>query len=86
MTREEALGYAQEAMFIILELSLPLLIVTLVVGTLVSIVQTVTQIQEQTLTFIPKIVVAFLVLAVIGGWMLQVAVAFATRMFLEISA
>jgi flagellar biosynthetic protein FliQ len=86
MTREEALGYAQEAMFIILELSLPLLIVTLVVGTLVSIVQTVTQIQEQTLTFIPKIVVAFMVLAVIGGWMLQVAVAFATRMFLEISA
>lgn len=84
MTEGQVLSYAQQALFTALELSLPLLLTTLVVGTAVSIVQTVTQIQEQTLVFVPKILAAFLVIAIAGGWMLQSAVAFATRMFLEI--
>ena len=52
-----------------LMLSAPLLIVAMVVGLIVSILQATTSIQEQTLTFVPKIAAIMLVLALLGGWM-----------------
>ncbi|WP_185233019.1 flagellar biosynthetic protein FliQ [Teredinibacter franksiae] len=59
----------------------PLLITSLVVGLLISVVQVVTQIQEMTLTFVPKIVLAVVVIFLLGGWMLTIAVKFAEKAF-----
>ena len=58
----------------------PLLLCTLVVGVIVSILQVVTQIQEMSLTFVPKIVAAVAVLLVAGPWMLNYVVTVATRL------
>lgn len=84
MTIELVLSYGQAALLTTLSVAGPLLLSSLIVGTLISVLQAVTQVQEVTLVFVPKIVAAFLVVAVAGGWMLQVAVGFATQMFLSI--
>ncbi|QDH70160.1 flagellar biosynthetic protein FliQ [Marilutibacter alkalisoli] len=63
------------------KLAAPILLATLVVGLLISVVQVVTQIQEMTLTFVPKLVVVVVVCLMCGGWMLAVAVELAKRMF-----
>lgn len=81
MTVDYAVWIGQEALLTVLLLAAPTLLAALVVGTLVSIVQTVTQLQEVTLSFIPKMAAVFLVLALAGGWMLQTAVTFGTLMF-----
>jgi flagellar biosynthetic protein FliQ len=65
-------------------ISAPLLGVTLVVGLLVSVLQVVTQVQEMSLTYIPKIVSAVIVLAVFGPWMLRRLLAFATTLISNI--
>ena len=62
---------ASEALFTIIKTAAPVLLVSLVVGLLVSIFQTVTSIQEQTLTFVPKVTAIFLALMVLGHWMLN---------------
>lgn len=59
-------------------ISAPLLAVTLVVGLLVSVVQVVTQVQEASLTFIPKVIAAVVAMVVCGPWMLKRLVGFAT--------
>ena len=58
----------------IIKASAPLLIVSLVVGLVISILQTVTSIQEQTLTFVPKLLAVFLVLILAGNWIMGLAV------------
>jgi flagellar biosynthesis protein FliQ len=63
------------------KMSAPILLATLVVGLVISIVQVATQIQEMTLTFVPKIVVVVVVCLMLGSWMLSVAVELAKRMF-----
>lgn len=70
MTVDEVTAIASSALFLIIKVAAPLLLVSLVVGLIVSIFQTVTSIQEQTLTFVPKIVAIFLALIVLGHWML----------------
>lgn len=60
----------QEAVMTILTVSAPLLIVALVIGVVVSVLQATTQINEQTLVFIPKIVGMLLMLVLLGGWMM----------------
>lgn len=61
-------------------ISAPLLAVTLVVGLLVSVLQVVTQVQESSLTFIPKVIAAVIVLVALGPWMLSRLVGYATRL------
>ena len=61
----------QDALFLVLKTSAPLLLVSLCIGLIVSIFQTVTSIQEQTLTFVPKMVGMFVGLMLIGHWMLN---------------
>ncbi|MBQ2451580.1 MAG: flagellar biosynthesis protein FliQ [Lachnospiraceae bacterium] len=61
----------REALFLVLKTAAPPLIVSLVIGLIVSVFQTVTSIQEQTLTFVPKMVGMFLTLMLIGHWMLN---------------
>ena len=62
---------AREAIFLVLKAAAPMLIASLVVGLIVSILQTVTSIQEQTLTFVPKLIAVFLVMILAGGWILN---------------
>lgn len=61
-------------------ISAPLLAVTLVVGLLVSVVQVVTQVQEASLTFIPKVIASVVAMVVCGPWMLKRLVGFATTL------
>jgi flagellar biosynthesis protein FliQ len=62
---------SRQALFLVLKTSAPMLLASLVVGLIVSILQTVTSIQEQTLTFVPKLVAVFVILMLFGGWILN---------------
>lgn len=76
MTVDIVMDIASEALFLILKISLPILLVSLAIGLLVSIFQTITSIQEQTLTFVPKLVGIFLTLIFLGDWMMTQMVEF----------
>jgi flagellar biosynthetic protein FliQ len=69
MSVGDAVSIMRGGVFEILLLSAPVLLVAMVVGLIVSIFQATTSIQEQTLTFVPKIVAIMLVLALLGSWM-----------------
>lgn len=71
MSQGEALTIFKEAIWLILKLSGPLLIVSIVIGLVIAIFQAATQIHEQTLTFVPKIVAIAIILIVSGSWMLK---------------
>jgi flagellar biosynthetic protein FliQ len=81
MDADTAMRLLAEALIAATKVSAPFLIATLVVGLLVSVLQVVTQIQEMTLTFVPKLVAVGLVCLALGGWMLAVLVEFATSLF-----
>ena len=72
---------AREALWLIIICAAPMLLVSLVVGLVISIFQTVTSIQEQTLTFVPKIISIFITLILCGGWIMDNIVSFMTRLF-----
>ena len=73
-----------KAIWVTLQIGAPILLVGLVVGLVVSVFQAVTQIQEQTLVFIPKIVAIVAVLAVAGPWMLNVMVNYTENLLRDI--
>ncbi|MCI7131835.1 MAG: flagellar biosynthesis protein FliQ [Lachnospiraceae bacterium] len=75
------LDVAREAFTTIIITSAPALLISLIIGLIVSIFQTVTSIQEQTLTFVPKIIAVFLTLMLLGGWMLDKMAAFMTKLW-----
>jgi len=85
MTIDAVADIARDALFLIVKVSLPVLLISLVVGLLISIFQTVTSIQEQTLTFVPKIIMVFLGLILFGPWMMQNIVDFMTRLWSSFS-
>lgn len=70
MNENIVVDIAREAIFLIIKVASPILIVSLSVGLIVSILQTVTSIQEQTLTFVPKLIAILLVIMLFGNWML----------------
>ena len=70
MTEGQVLDIARQALYTIILCSEPMLIISMVVGLVVSIFQTVTSIQEQTLTFVPKIICVFLGMMIFGSWIL----------------
>ncbi|MBZ4645875.1 MAG: flagellar biosynthesis protein FliQ [Petroclostridium sp.] len=76
---------AQNALFTVLLIAGPMLGLGLLVGLAVSIFQAVTQIQEQTLAFIPKIIVVLGCIIIFGPWMLSVAVEFTQNLFLNMN-
>ena len=84
MRADLALQLITDLLWNALLISAPLLAVTLVVGLLVSVVQVVTQVQEASLTFIPKVVAAVLVLVIGGPWMLRRLIGFATSVIAAI--
>lgn len=71
ITAEAVTDIARDAIYMMIITSAPLLLVSLIVGLIVSIFQTVTSIQEQTLTFVPKILAVFITLMIGGSWMLN---------------
>ena len=81
MTVDAVMDITKQALFLIIKVSLPVLLVSLCVGLAVSIFQTVTSIQEQTLTFVPKIVCVFLSLVLFGNWMMTSLVEFMTELW-----
>lgn len=83
MTPEFVIGFAREAMETTLMIALPMLGVGLGVGLIVSIFQAATQIQEQTLTFVPKIVAIFIALLIAFPWMLDKMVTFTHNILVE---
>ncbi|WP_307474440.1 flagellar biosynthesis protein FliQ [Cytobacillus purgationiresistens] len=76
MTPEAVISIAEQGIIAVLMICGPLLVLALVVGLVVSIFQATTQIQEQTLAFIPKIVAVLVGLVVFGPWMLNYAVSY----------
>ncbi len=85
MTVEEVADIAAQTLWLIIRVSMPLLLVSLCIGLLVSIFQTVTSIQEQTLTFVPKIIGVFLALILLGPWMMNTIVEFMTQLWSNFS-
>jgi flagellar biosynthetic protein FliQ len=81
MTESYVLSLAQNAVTVMLILAGPILLVSLIVGSLISLVQAATQINEVTLTFIPKMIAIGLVLALLGSWMLQRLLVFTSNIF-----
>lgn len=81
MNEAVALGIARETLIVAFMVGAPILIVTLVIGVSVSIVQAVTQVNEMTLTFVPKFIGVAVVLLVLGPWMLNTIITFTTKMF-----
>lgn len=79
MTPQSVLTFSREALTLLLAISLPVLLTVLAVGLVVSIFQAVTQINENTLSFVPKLVAAVVVFAVAGPWMLATVVDFIRR-------
>ena len=81
MSSDLVVDLMSETLFLIIKVSTPMLLVSLVVGLIVSILQTVTSIQEQTLTFVPKLLSIFLVLVIAGNWILTNIVEYMQYLF-----
>ena len=78
---EEVTAVSSEALYLVIKVAAPVLLVSLVVGLISSIFQTVTSIQEQTLTFVPKIIAVFFTLIVLGHWILNEMTQFMIRLW-----
>ena len=76
ITQDAVLDIARDAIFTIVIVSAPLLLISLIVGLVISIFQTVTSIQEQTLTFVPKILSVFAAIMLFGSWMMNILIEF----------
>ena len=74
-----------EALMLIIRMSLPVLLTSMIIGLVVSIFQTVTSIQEQTLTFVPKVIGVFVMIMLIGNWMLTELSGYITNLWSDFS-
>lgn len=81
MTTNDVTVIAEQAIFTIIKCAAPMLLVSLCVGLLVSIFQTVTSIQEQTLTFVPKVLSIFFSIIIFGNWIMTSIVEFMTELW-----
>ena len=85
MTEADLIEVSTQTIWAIIKCSLPLLLVSLIVGLIISIFQTVTSIQEQTLTFVPKIIAIFLALILLGSWMMNTMVEYTVQLWSSFS-
>ena len=86
MTVDEVVAIADQALFTGIKVSAPVLLISMAVGLIVSIFQTVTSIQEQTLTFVPKVLAIFMTIMMIGHWMLTEMVNLMINLWSDFSA
>lgn len=84
MTDVLVIKIMRESLMTILIVSTPILGVGMVVGLIISIIQTTTSIQEQTLTFVPKIIAIFVTIILLGSWMIRVLVNYTNNIFMLI--
>ena len=80
MTVDAVVDIANKALYLIIKVSLPVLLVSLIIGLVISIFQTVTSIQEQTLTFVPKLIGIFATLIICGSWIINNITTFFERL------
>lgn len=85
ITPEIIIDIAKDTIYTIIITAAPLLLVSLIVGLVISIIQTATSIQEQTLTFVPKVLCVFLAMMFLGSWMLNNIVEFMVRLWSNFS-
>jgi flagellar biosynthetic protein FliQ len=78
-------NFIVQALYLIVVLSAPVLLTAMIVGLVISLLQAVTQIQEQTLSFVPKMVATFIVIALTAGWVASSLYTFAVEVFKYIS-
>lgn len=76
METTDVINIARETVWVIVKTSIPILLVSMIVGLIISLFQTLTSIQEQTLTFVPKLLAIMICLLLMGAWMLNEIVAF----------
>ena len=81
MSGDVVIQLAQQSLIVVLLVAAPMLGLGLIVGLAVSIFQTTTSIQEQTLAFIPKIIAVFVAILIFGPWMLRIMVGYVTNIF-----
>lgn len=81
MDQGKVLGIFQTALYVGFKIAAPLLIASIVIGLIIAIFQAATQIHEQTLTFVPKIIVLALMLLVLGSWMITTFSEFFSQIF-----
>lgn len=81
MTVSEIMGVFQSAMMVALKVAAPVLIVSILIGLIISIFQAATQIHEQTLTFVPKLLAIAAILILLGPWMLETMMDFTVYIF-----
>lgn len=81
MTDSDVMHIAVQAMILGAKLAAPILLISLVIGFAISLLQAVTQVQEMTLTFVPKVIAVAVVLLVAGNWMLSESVSFTQQLF-----
>jgi flagellar biosynthesis protein FliQ len=84
MTQDQVVSLVVDMMGVALKVALPMLLASLVVGLAVSIFQAVTQIQEQTLSFIPKVVALAALIVILGPWMLGQIVSYTENLYQQI--
>ena len=84
MNPDMVIHYGVGALKMVLMLSMPMLLTALVVGVAISLFQAVTQIQEMTLTFVPKIIAVFLVLVLAASWMVEKMMSYTQELFSHI--
>ncbi|MDO5628650.1 MAG: flagellar biosynthetic protein FliQ [Mobilicoccus sp.] len=84
MSDNDVMHIAVQAMMLGAQLAGPILIISLVIGFLISLLQSVTQVQEMTLTFVPKVIAVALVLLLAGNWMMSQAVTFTEALFADL--
>ena len=85
MTIDSVVEIINRALYVVCITAAPILLVSLIVGLIISIFQTVTSIQEQTLTFVPKILAIFLALIFLGHWMLNIMVEYMIGLWSDFS-
>ena len=81
MTEETIIEITRQTLFVIIECAAPLLLISLIIGLIISIFQTVTSIQEQTLTFVPKLLCVFVGILIFGNWILNNIVALTVQLW-----
>ena len=85
MTPEDVIHIGKKAVETILLTSAPMLVAAMVIGLVISIFQAATQINEQTMTFIPKIIAVFLTLLIFGPWIIELLITFTTGIITQIA-
>lgn len=85
MSEQDVINIARNTLWVIIETSMPLLVVSMIVGLIISLFQTLTSIQEQTLTFVPKLLAIFVALMLMGSWIMNTIVGYMTQLWSNFS-